>query len=174
MTVFECFANGTKGRQVAKPESVQGGARSFPRVFPVGRLDKASEGSLLFTNDTAWAESITAPESRIKKTYHMQVDCLADGELVRRLREGIREGGDLLAAKQVHVLRHGTKNSWMEVVLDEGKNRHIRRLLAAMDVNVVRLVRVAVGPLQLESQAKGQWRPLTQSEVSGLAGSCLR
>ena len=168
-TVFECFSDGTKGRQVAEAESVQSGARSFPRVFPVGRLDKASEGLLLFTNDTAWANRISAPEGGIEKTYHVQVNCLADGGLARRIREGIMDGGDLLAAKRVHALRHGAKNSWLEVVLDEGKNRHIRRLLAALGVNVVRLVRVAVGPLQLGSLAKGQWRHLAQSEVSALA-----
>src|SRR4029453_6629507 len=102
----------------------------LPFVAPVGRLDKASEGLLLITNDTAWAAQITAPESHLDKTYHVQVDRVADEPLVQRIRDGIQTEGDFLATKSVRVLRHGTRNCWLEIVLDEGKNRHIRRLLA--------------------------------------------
>jgi 23S rRNA pseudouridine2605 synthase len=151
-TVLECLA----------------GAK-LPFVSPVGRLDKASEGLLLFTNDTAWAARITDPASHLEKTYHVQVDCLADDTLVRRLQEGVNADGDVLAAKRVRVLRQGTKNSWLETVLDEGRNRHIRRLLAAFGVEVVRLVRVAVGPLELGPLAKGAFRALTPAEVLALA-----
>jgi 23S rRNA pseudouridine2605 synthase len=114
-TVFSCFEN-----------------ENLPRVFPVGRLDKASEGLLLFTNDTSWAARITDPTSHLDKTYHVQADCLADDGLARRIEAGVSEGGDWLKAKRVSVLRTGEKNSWLEIVLDEGKNRHIRRLLAAL------------------------------------------
>jgi len=141
---------------------------NLPRVFPVGRLDKASEGLLLFTNDTAWAAYITAPASHLDKTYHAQVDCLADDALARRIEAGVAEGDGWLRAKRVSVLRTGGKNSWLEIVLDEGKNRHIRRLLAAVGVEVLRLVRVAVGPLELGGLAKGQRRHLTRDETAAL------
>jgi 23S rRNA pseudouridine2605 synthase len=139
--------------------------QSLPFVSPVGRLDKASEGLLLFTNDTAWAARITDPACHLDKTYHVQVDCLANDALVRRLQDGATADGEFLAAKGARVLRQGGKNSWLEIVLDEGRNRHIRRLLAALGVNVLRLVRVTVGPLQLGPLAKGQWRHLTRDEV---------
>ncbi len=160
-TVFECL--GGSGATEAPA------AGSLPRVVPVGRLDKASEGLLLFTNDTAWAARITDPASQLDKTYHVQVSAFAGEEILRRMREGVAVEGDFLAAKRVRVLRHGEKNSWLEVVLDEGRNRHIRRLLAALGVEVLRLVRVAIGPLQLGPLAKGQWRYLTRGEVLTLA-----
>lgn len=142
----------------------------LPRVVAVGRLDKASEGLLLFTNDTDWANRITAPESHLDKMYHVQVSCVADEALARRLQEGVTDAGERLAAKRASVLRHGERNSWLEIVLDEGKNRHIRRLLESMGIEVLRLVRVAVGSLVLGNLAKGQYRKLTGEEVRVLAG----
>jgi 23S rRNA pseudouridine2605 synthase len=147
---------------------------SLPHLFPVGRLDQASEGLLLFTNDTAWAARITEHKSHVDKTYRVQVDCLADEALARRIKNGVTVEGDSLAAKGVNVLRHGVKNSWLELVLDEGKNRHIRRLLAELGVNVLRLVRTTIGPLQLGSLAKGEWRHLTAEEVRALASPVLQ
>ncbi len=151
-TVFQCLAG-----------------KALPFLAPVGRLDKASEGLLLFTNDTAWAAQITAPTSQIEKTYHVQVDCLADDALLRRICDGVTAEGDFLAAQRASLLRRGGKNSWLEVVLDEGKNRHLRRLLAGLGVGVLRLVRVAIGPLPLGPLAKGAFRPLTRDEVCALA-----
>jgi len=143
--------------------------KGLPFLAPVGRLDKASEGLLLFTNDTVWAAQITAPGSHLDKTYHVQVDCVADEALTRQLCHGVTDDGDILAAKAARVLRHGTRYSWLELVLDEGKNRHIRRLLAALEVGVLRLVRVAIGSLQLGALTKGESRILTRAEVTALA-----
>lgn len=143
--------------------------KGLPFLAPVGRLDKASEGLLLLTNDTQWAAQITDPATHLDKTYHVQIDCLADTTLVGHMQAGVQLEGDFLAAKQARVLRQGEKNSWLEVVLDEGKNRHIRRLLEALGVSVLRLVRVAIGPLPLGNLAKGQFRHLTQREVQVLA-----
>jgi 23S rRNA pseudouridine2605 synthase len=109
-TVYECL-----------DDAIRDG--TLPFVGPVGRLDKASEGLLLFTNDTRWAAR----------------------------------------------LRRGERHAWLEVVLDEGRNRHIRRLLGALDVEVLRLVRVAIGPLALGTLGKGAWRHLTSAEVAALA-----
>jgi 23S rRNA pseudouridine2605 synthase len=138
----------------------------LPWLAPVGRLDKASEGLLLFTNDSAWAARLTDPVSHIPKTYHVQIDALPGDDLLRRMRDGIVDGDELLAAKSVRELRRGEKNSWIEIVLEEGRNRHIRRLLAAFDIEVLRLVRVAMGPLALGDLAKGKWRALTVAELA--------
>ncbi len=173
-TVFECFAGANIPLLLSEVErgstEVSRPAR-LPRIVPVGRLDKASEGLLLFTNDTAWADAITNPESHLNKTYHVQINCLADETLLQRMRTGTRADSDFLKIKRVSVVRRGEKNSWIEVMLDEGKNRHIRRLLAAFDLAVLRLVRVAIGPLQLGTLAKGRYRHLTDAEVESLTHS---
>jgi 23S rRNA pseudouridine2605 synthase len=142
---------------------------NLPWLAPVGRLDKASEGLLLLTNDTQWAARILAPETHLEKIYHVQIDCLADESLLRGMVEGVTMGdGDFLSVKGVRPLRYGSRNSWLEVVLEQGKNRHIRRLLAALGVNVLRLVRVAIGPLQLGTLAKGKFRQLSEPERRAL------
>ena len=143
------------------------GARRW--VAPVGRLDKASEGLLLLTNDSEWGARIATPETRLEKIYHVQIGIVADEKLVQSLMRGVkREEGNTLRAKQVRLLRSGQKNCWLEVILDEGKNRQIRRILAALGVDVLRLVRVAIGPLQLGTLAKGAFRPLTKDEKQSL------
>jgi len=138
-------------------------------IAPVGRLDKASEGLLLFSSDPAWAARITGPADGPAKTYHVQVDRLPDTALLAGLEQGIEDAGERLRATTARVLRQGERNAWLEIVLDEGRNRQIRRLLAAFDVAVLRLVRVAIGDLVLGELAKGAWRPLTAEEVRGLA-----
>ena len=143
----------------------------FGWLAPVGRLDRASEGLLLFCNDPEWAASITAPDSGPDKTYHVQIDAIPDAPLLRRLEQGVSAGDseETLAAKSVRLLRAGEKNAWLEIVLDEGRNRQIRRLLAAVDIGVLRLIRVAIGTLVLGDLAKGAWRRLDADEVAALA-----
>ncbi len=149
----------------------------LPWVGPVGRLDKASEGLLLLTNDPEWAAKITEPASHLDKKYHVQVDCVADADLLARITRGCAAEGDLvegdslkrdpgehLRAKGASLLRHGDKNSWLEITLDEGKNRQIRRLLEAQGVRVLRLVRLSIGPLELGDLKKGSVRRLTAEE----------
>ena len=137
----------------------------LPWVAPVGRLDKASEGLLLFTNDTPWAVKVMDPEAHLDKIYHVQIDCLAGEDLLEKMTVGIRAvEGDFLQVKRVRRLHQGKRNSWLEVVLDEGRNRHIRRLLSSLGLNVLRLVRVAIGPLELGNLPKGKVRHLTEAE----------
>jgi 23S rRNA pseudouridine2605 synthase len=151
-------------------ETVYECLQELPRLVPVGRLDKASEGLLLFTNDTDWAARITAPETHLDKTYHVQINCLADDELIRKLVAGVTTAeGDFLAAKQARVLREGVKNCWLEIVLDEGKNRHIRRLLESLGIEVLRLMRVSIGALELGALAKGKFRMLTPEETAAMS-----
>jgi len=138
---------------------------SLPWVAPVGRLDKASEGLLLLTNDSEWAARITAPETHLDKTYHVQIDVIADETLLQTLWNGVRASdGEFLRVKTVRMLRLGGHNSWLELVLDEGRNRHIRRMLEALRIEVLRLVRVAIGPLALGDLAKGATRFLEEKE----------
>jgi 23S rRNA pseudouridine2605 synthase len=143
----------------------------LPWLGPVGRLDKASEGLLLLSNDTAWAAAITDPRTHVDKTYHVQVSGVPDPTVLERMQAGVDDGGERLAARRATLLRGGEKNAWIEVVLDEGRNRHIRRLLAALGFEVLRLVRVAVGSLALGDLPKGGWRRLTTAEVAMLGGS---
>ncbi|GAC1503723.1 MAG: pseudouridine synthase [Steroidobacteraceae bacterium] len=141
---------------------------ALPWLAPIGRLDKASEGLLLFSNDPVWASRITHPDTGPPKTYHVQIDRLPRASLLSELGQGVVLEGRRLAVSSVRILRTGKKNAWLEIVLHEGRNRHIRRLLAAFDVSVVRLVRVAIGSLALGELAKGRWRILTQNEIDSL------
>jgi 23S rRNA pseudouridine2605 synthase len=137
----------------------------LPWVAPVGRLDKASEGLLLLTNDSEWAARVTAPETHLDKTYRVQIGEIADAALLDTLKNGIRtKEGDTLRVKGASLLRHGERNSWLEIILDEGKNRHIRRMLEALGIEVLRLIRVAIGPLALGDLAKAAVRQLTPEE----------
>ncbi len=140
-------------------------ANKPPWVAPVGRLDKASEGLLLLTNDSEWGARIAAPETHLDKTYHVQMATVADEEFIQALVRGVKaKDGEVLRAKQARRLRSGQKNCWLEIVLDEGKNRQIRRMIETLGVEVLRLVRVAIGPLQLGDLAKGEHRSLTSDE----------
>ena len=143
--------------------------QGLPWVAPVGRLDKASEGLLLLTNETEWAARLLAPKTHLDKIYHVQIGTVAHDALIESLTKGVRIGdGSFLRAKSVQILRGCQKNTWLEIVLDEGKNRHIRRMLEQFGINVLRLVRVAIGPLTLGDLPKGASRVLTDGEKSRL------
>jgi 23S rRNA pseudouridine2605 synthase len=142
---------------------------NLPWVAPVGRLDKASEGLLLLTNDSEWAAQVLAPESHLPKIYHVQVSGIRDAALADALTKGVHvSNGDFLRVKDARILRQGNRNTWLAITLDEGKNRHIRRMLEQLEVEVLRLVRVAIGPLTLGDLAKGASRPLRAEEQSAI------
>jgi 23S rRNA pseudouridine2605 synthase len=141
----------------------------LPWLAPVGRLDKASEGLLLFSNDPAWAARLTDPHSGPEKTYHVQIDRVPDDGLLVRVQRGAVLEGERLGAQSVRCLRAGEKHAWLEVVLIEGRNRHIRRLLAHFGLAVLRLVRVKVGGLSLGELPKEHWRMLTEREIAALS-----
>jgi len=143
----------------------------LPWLAPVGRLDKASEGLLLFSNDSEWAARVTNPATGPDKTYHVQVDTQPTPALLTRLVAGVDADGERLAAKSATLLRSGGRNAWLEIVLDEGRNRHIRRLLEAEGAGVLRLVRVAIGGLQLGELPRGQWRRLETTDLDRLVPS---
>lgn len=146
----------------------------LPWLGPVGRLDKASEGLLLLSNDTVWAAGITDPATHVPKTYHVQVKGQPDASTLRAMLDGVVDEGERLRAGAAQLLRHGEKNAWLEVTLDEGRNRHIRRLMAALGFDVQRLLRTAIGGLALGELGKGQWRHLTDAEVAMLRVAASR
>ena len=138
-------------------------------LAPVGRLDKASEGLLLFTNDSEWSARVTDPETHLEKAYHVQITAVADTHLIESLGRGVQtERNEILGCKRATLLRTGEKNSWLEITLDEGKNRQIRRILDALGIKVLRLIRVSIGPLQLGNLRKAAHRPLTPAELAAL------
>jgi len=137
-------------------------------LAPVGRLDKASEGLLLFTNDTVLAQALLDPISHVGKIYHVQVNTIMTQELLERMERGIVNDGELLTASAARLLRSGERNGWIEVELKEGRNRQIRRMLEVLSVECLRLVRVSFGDIALGDLAKGAVRPLTEAEVLGL------
>ncbi|MEE3339829.1 MAG: pseudouridine synthase [Hallerella sp.] len=137
-------------------------------VFPVGRLDKASEGLLLFTNDTAFADKILAPETHLEKEYHVQVSRVPSAEEMEKMQAGVLvpprvfgENAEWMQMAQVRILRTGEKNAWLSVVLHEGKNREIRRILQTFEIEVLRLVRVRIGKWTLGSLKAGEIRKLS-------------
>ena len=153
-TVYRCFDGATAS-----------GGSALPWIAPVGRLDKASEGLLLFANDPQRAARITDPQTGPAKTYRVQIDRIPDADLLTALCHGIDDAGERLSAVSATLLRAGEKNAWVEIVLDEGRNRQIRRLLDAFDIATLRLIRVAIGGLALGDLPKGQWRALTAEDL---------
>jgi 23S rRNA pseudouridine2605 synthase len=122
------------------------------------------------TNDTRWATRLLDPVSGVDKLYHVQIGAVPDDAMLARLRAGATVDGETLKARSIEILRSGGRNSWLAVALDEGRNRHIRRLLDAYDIEVLRLIRVAIGRLPLGDLAKGKARHLTAEELALLSG----
>lgn len=143
-------------------------AGNQPWLAPVGRLDQASEGLLLLTNDSQWGARVVAPETHLDKTYHVRVNGMLDDSVLEQLMKGIQSDGDLLRVKAARVVRGGERRTWVEIVLDEGKNRHIRRMFKHLGIEVLRLVRIAIGPLGLGELPKGASRELTAAEKRAL------
>ena len=141
----------------------------LPFVAPVGRLDKASEGLLLLTNDTRWAQRVLDPASNVEKVYHVRIDRLPDEAMLERLQAGMALDGERLVARSASLLRSGTRNAWVEVVLNEGRNRQIRRLLGAVGADVLRLVRDRCGRSEAGRSAAGSG-PAPHAEREGDAG----
>ena len=142
----------------------------LPWLAPVGRLDKASEGLLLFCNDPEWSARVLDASTGPDKTYHVQVDTIPDAALLGSLVRGKEIDGVFLRVASASVLRTGGRNAWLEIRLDQGRNRQIRKLLAAHGVAVMRLVRVAIGSVLLGDLGKGAWRALRDDEVLQLGG----
>ncbi len=141
---------------------------SAPRTFCVGRLDMSSEGLILVTNDGELANKLTHPRHGIEKTYHVQVAGQVERETLAKLQQGVHLAEGFAHAKNVRIKSTQKQSTILEMVLDEGRNREIRRLLARLGHKVERLRRVAVGPARLGDLPRGAVRPLTRQEVDSL------
>jgi 23S rRNA pseudouridine2605 synthase len=138
------------------------------RVYTVGRLDEASEGLLLMTNDGDLAQKLTHPRYGVEKTYLVQVAGQPDKADLQKLQDGIWLAEGKVRAKRVRRMKPQGDSTWLRIVLAEGKNREIRRMLAKLGHKVLRLRRIAIGPVQLDRLPKGKARKLTARELQGL------
>jgi 23S rRNA pseudouridine2605 synthase len=139
-----------------------------PRVFPVGRLDRDSEGLLLLTNDGELANRLLHPSYAIEKEYLAEVAGTPTPSQLRRVRSGVELDDGHARARSVRVVDARGGRSQLELVMTEGRKREVRRLLAAVGLPVARLVRVRVGPIRLGRLKPGEVRPLTADEVLDL------
>ncbi len=138
-------------------------------VSPVGRLDKDTSGLLLLTNDTKFADFITSPESEVPKTYLVKASGLLSDQVIAQLSAGVEmKRGDVAHPLSVARREDRGKYTWLDVVLTEGKNREVRRMMEAVGFVVLKLVRTRIGPLTLEGLQVGKWRELNSDEMSGL------
>ncbi|HTZ17937.1 MAG TPA: pseudouridine synthase [Dissulfurispiraceae bacterium] len=138
------------------------------RVFPVGRLDFDSEGLLLLTNDGDFANGLMHPSGKIPKTYMVKVKGVIDDNKIDKLRKGVRlEDGRTLPAR-VKFARQSENNSWIEVVVTEGKKRQVRRMVEAVGHPALKLRRVGINGIRLGGLKVGELRPLTEKELSSL------
>ncbi len=140
----------------------------LPWVFPAGRLDADSEGLLILTSDAQLATRLTDPAHHVPKTYHVTINGEPTEDELRRLRDGIELDDGLTRPAEVRVPERGGRRSVVEMVLTEGRNRQIRRMWAALGRRVKRLVRVAIGGLEMGDLAAGACRELTEAEVGRL------
>ncbi|MCH2177842.1 MAG: rRNA pseudouridine synthase [Mariniblastus sp.] len=138
------------------------------RVYNVGRLDKSSEGLILVTNDGDLANLLTHPRYGVAKTYHVLVKGVPNRETLSQMKKGVYLAEAKVQVANVRTLKKTQDGCWLEIVLDEGRNREIRRLLARLDHKVVRLCRVAIGPLFLGELPLGSHRRLTAEELASL------
>ena len=138
-------------------------------IAPVGRLDKDTSGLLLLTNDTEFADFITSPESEVSKTYLVKTSGLLSDEVIAGLNDGVEmKRGDVAQPLSVRRREDRGKYTWLDIVLTEGKNREVRRMIEAVGFKVLKLVRTHIGPLTLAGLEVGKWRELTASEVARL------
>jgi len=138
------------------------------RIYPVGRLDRVSEGALILTNDGAFANAMMHPSKHVPKTYRVTVRPGITSEQVDILSTGVELDGRLTAPAQVYVISKEDDRAVLEIVLYEGRNRQIRRMCEAVNLEVARLRRIAVGSVKLGMLQTGEWRDLTPTEVEGL------
>jgi 23S rRNA pseudouridine2605 synthase len=140
-------------------------------IAPVGRLDRDTSGLLLFTNDSDLADRITDPEHHLPKTYVVTTRRELEDEALARLARGIELDDGPTRPAQVRRLAPDGKRARIEIVLREGRNRQVRRMLEAVGHKVVALERIAIGPVKLGELAAGKLRPLTRAEVAALRGT---
>ena len=139
-------------------------------LSPVGRLDLDTSGLLLMTNDTDFAERIANPQHKASKTYQLKAATLLSDEQIAQLRRGIELTDGPTRPAEVNRLRDRGKHTFLEMTITEGRNRQVRRMIDAVGSKVLKLVRVAIGPIRIGDLQIGKWRHLTNAEVRVLSG----
>jgi len=162
---------------------------AIPGVYAAGRLDQDSEGLMILTSDGSLAHRITDPTHKLPKVYWAQVERMPDEQALVRLAEGVLLSGTRTRPAEVRLLdgepvlperpvpirfRKNVPTAWLELTLHEGMNRQVRRMAAAVGHPTLRLVRIAVGPVQLGDLKPGEWRDLAQSEIKAIEQVCGR
>ena len=141
---------------------------TLPRLYTVGRLDRNTEGLLLLTNDGSFSLRLTHPRYKIPKTYLVEIGGQPSAGQLQPLLKGVHSGGQLLRAEEVRDVGCCGDVTRLKLVIREGKKRQIRRMLRAIGFPVRRLVRLAIGPIELKDLNQGHWRYLTDEEVHKL------
>jgi 23S rRNA pseudouridine2605 synthase len=165
-----CTNNDPAGR----PRAVDLVPANTGRLFSVGRLDLNSEGLIFLTNDGELANRLTHPRYGVEKTYRVLVAGQPTAEALEQLRRGIHLAEGVARVARVKVVQKQRQSSALEMVLDEGRNREIRRALARVGHKVLRLTRVAIGPLRLGKLKPGEFRRLSAEEVGQLQRAVKR
>ncbi|MDI7260094.1 MAG: pseudouridine synthase [Thermodesulfobacteriota bacterium] len=138
------------------------------RVYPLGRLDFDAEGLLLLTNDGDLAYHLSHPKFMVPRTYWVKIQGVPDEKELMRLKRGVIVEDGKVRAVSSHILRQKEKNSWVEVVVTEGRNRLVKRMFSAIGHPVLKLKRVEFGPIRLGNLPVGQFRSLTPEEMESL------
>jgi 23S rRNA pseudouridine2605 synthase len=158
----------TNDDPAGRPRAVDLVPHVSQRVYTVGRLDEESEGLLLLTNDGDLAHRLMHPRFGVEKTYHVQVAGLPQREELQQLLKGVWLSDGHVRARRIKRLKTQGESAWLEVVLSEGKNREVRRMLARVGHKVMRLRRVAIGPVRLDRLPPGKARRLKPEELARL------
>ncbi len=140
----------------------------WQNLFPVGRLDRESEGLLFLTNDGDFCLRLTHPRYGVHKQYRAIVEGRVERAMLRRFTEGLPFGGEILKAERARLVDSNNSHSVVELELAEGKNREVRRLFEAVGLTVCRLQRTQIGPIRLSELRPGRWRTLTPVEIESL------
>ena len=145
------------------------------RVYPVGRLDRNSEGLLIFTNDGEFANDIMHPSKHVPKTYRVTIDGMVNEDQLSRLMSGVElDDGVKTLPCTVEVLSESPERTVLRFVIKEGRNRQIRKMCEAVGLEVARLKRISIGPLKLGMLKPGAYRELTPAELSALKGAVAK
>lgn len=142
--------------------------KEWAHLFPVGRLDYASEGLIFLTNDGDFSLKLTHPRYGVRKKYRVTIEGRVDQELADRFTKGISHEGEMLRAERVRVLATNNSASLLEIELAEGKNRELRRMFEVLGRIVTKLQRIQIGPIKLGELRVGRWRTLTEAEIKSL------
>jgi len=135
------------------------------RIYPVGRLDLDTEGLIILTNDGSFAQTLQHPSSNIPRTYEVKVQGVPTKRSLAALESGVEMDSRMVYAKNVRMKKKTNKNCWIELSLYEGRNRQIKRMLAAIGHSTLRIIRTGFGPLRLDKLPQGTYRNLKRSEI---------